>query len=220
MCRSPSLARLPVRHAHRSQVAAQINSAVGDSCRSHDDNRVPDHLTQGRRASSVTVRAGGSANTARIRRLEQRVPGHRFGLPWSGPEQQHDDLSVGRVDTWPVSRQRRRRPSRRSSARRPASVSSTAAPSPEAQTADISYSGGGSILLQAGDIFYADGVRSGRGRHREEGRRNRFKLGVLNVSKSIFDASGNVVTAVYDDVNINTLLARHPVRAAVRVVQG
>jgi hypothetical protein len=194
-----------------AQVAAQINSATGQAVATAVSNRCRITSLKHSALSSVTIRAGGSANTLLGFTVanEYRVTGAGFRAqdlannttisPWvewtpgvylvngvaaSFPAILSNTAGFGLVDD-------------------SGTFAGTA-------MANISYQGGGSILLQVGDFFYADGVAPTAGALVKKVEANRFKLGTLNVARSIFDADGNVVTAVYDDANVNTLFAGTP----------
>ena len=77
----------------------------------------------------------------------------------------------------------------------------------EAVAAPILFTGPGSIDLQVGDYYFADGTRPNSTAEVSRVEANRFKLGIVNTSLSTFDDDGNVLSAVRDDSNVNTLLA-------------
>lgn len=201
----------PGAHLTPAQVAAQINSAVGETVATvTNDNRVQVTSTKFGAVSSVTVRAGGSANTALGFTVsnEYRVEGSGFRgqdqsnnttitpwIEWS----RGNYLVNGTITTFPA-------------------ISNTpgfglvngSGVFNNAQAPALTFAGGGSILLQTGDIFYADGTQPVTNAVVKKVEAARFKLGVLNTRLSIFDADGNVVTAVYDDANVNTILSSVP----------
>ena len=71
------------------------------------------------------------------------------------------------------------------------------------------FTGVSSLDLEVGDQFYADGVAPSSALIMKV-EASRFKLGTLNTKLSVFDDDGNVVSAVYDAANVNTLFASAP----------
>lgn len=191
-----------------ADVAAQINAAVGETVATvTGDSRVLITSTEVGALSSVTVRAGGSANAALGFNVsnEYRVEGSGFRaqdqgnnttispwIEWS----RGGYLVNGTATTFPAI-----------TSMTPGFGLVTAGTFANSQAPALSLTGGGSILLQAGDIFYADGVTPVTNAVVKKVEAARFKLGVLNVKLSIFDADGNVITPVYDDANLNTIFS-------------
>lgn len=195
-----------------AQAAAQINAAVGETVATvTSDARVQITSTKSGALSSVTVRAGGSANTALgfSGTDEARVEGSGFRA--------QDQSNNTTISPW-VEWTRGNYVLNGTATTFPAITGSTpgfglvdgSAVFTAAQASAIAYTGGGSLQLVAGDIFYADGVAPVTGAVVKKVEAARFKLGVLNTRLSIFDADGNVVTAVYDDASINTLFSSAP----------
>lgn len=202
----------PAAHLTPAEIADQINSAVGSSVASvTSDSRVRITSTRLGSISSVTIRAGGSANTTLGFTVgnEYRVEGSGFRAqdqsnnttvsPWV-EWTRGNYLVNGAITTFPAI----------TNITPGFGLVNSAGTFSGSQASALTFTGGGSISLQAGDIFYTDGVQPVSNAVVKKVEAARFKLGVLNTRLSIFDANGNVVTPVYDDANINTLLSSVP----------
>jgi len=199
-------------HLTPAQIAAQINSAVGETVATvTTDNRVQITSTKFGAISSVTVRAGGSANTALGFTVtnEYRVEGSGFRAqdqsnntvlsPWV-EWSRGGYLVNGTATTFPAI----------TSVTPGFGLVTAAGTFANSQAAAVTFTGNGSIQLQVGDIFYADGTTPVASAFVKKVEASRFKMGTLNARLSIFDADGNVVTPVYDDANLNTIFSSVP----------
>jgi hypothetical protein len=201
------------------EVRDQINAAVGEDVASliadGSDFRVQiASLAYGAR-SSVTIRAGGSANSllAFTAAIEYRVEGSGF----RGQDQSNNTTVTPWVEwTRGAYIETDATPTTVTSTTFPAITGSTAAfglidhDSVFANSAAsaLVFTGGGSIDLKTGDQFYADGaLPSGASIKKVEA--SRFKLGTLNPILSVI-SNGKVISAVYDDANVNTLFSAAP----------
>lgn len=201
-------------------IADQINAAVGSTVATvitiGPNFRVQIGSLIWGAASSVTVRAGGSANVALgatgglSDAVEYRVEGAGFH-----GEDQADNTTLSPFIVF----------SQGLSLEDGVSVAFATAPTTElsmgqisldansvdvfaeAVAASILFTGPGSIDMQVGDYYFADGVRPNATAEISRVEANRFKLGIINAALSTFDDDGNVLTAVRDDSDVNTLLA-------------
>ncbi len=202
------------------QIADQINTAVGQTVASvipaGSNNRVQiASLTWGA-ASSVTIRAGGSANTLLVS-LTDSVE-YRVEAAGLYGQDQADNTTLSAFIVW----------SRGLRLEDGVSTSFVTASTSdgslgqlfvdangtetfaEAQASAVTFTGGGSLDLKVGDFFIADGTRPNSTSEISRVETNRFKLGIVNSQLSTFDDDGDILTAVYDDSKVNTLLAGVP----------
>lgn len=202
-------------------VVTQINSAVGEDVASvitiGSNSRIQiASLTYGA-ASSVTIRAGGSANTELglgSASSEYRVTGSGF----RGQEQNNNTTLSPWIEWTPgvytvdgVS----------------TSLPAYEDTTPSATTgigfldgddtfnvaviqSSTAFTGASSLDLEVGDAFYADGLQPNTTAVVMKVETSRFKLGILNTKLSTFDDNGTVVSAVYDASQVSTLLASTP----------
>lgn len=203
-----------------AQIADQINSAVGEDVASVIDvganDRVQIASTLWGAASSVTIRAGGSANTLLVAltdSVEYRVEAAGFYA-----QDQNDNSTLSAYIAWSrgvwyqdgVATAFVTAPSNDGSFGQIFANSSGVDTFVEAQASALTFTGGGSIDLKVGDHFFADGVRPNSTTEVSRVETNRFKLGIVNTSLSTFDDDGDILTAVYDDSKVNTLLSSVP----------
>ena len=206
-------------HVTPAQVAAQINNAVGETVATVISylNGVKVRIqspTVGA-GSSVTIRAGGSAN-ALLGFVEGDLstPKYRVvGSGFRGQDQNNNTtltpwvqwyrggfFKAGAVTAWPTELQG----TYGAGLMYDDNVTYIATYAPA-----VTFTGSGSIDLKVGDEFWADGVRPSSS-YVMKVEANRFKLGTINSKLSTYDSSGNLVTAVYDASNVNTLYASVP----------
>jgi hypothetical protein len=202
-----------------AQIATQINTAAGATVAvvvpSASDERVRILSATYGAASSVTIRAAGSANVtlgAVSAAVEYRVTGAGFYA-----EDQADNTTLSPYVKW---------------SRGVYSEDGTAASFPAvdpaelyfgqfyvdtdgtdtweaSQAPDIDFSSAG-IDLWVSDWFVADGTRPNSTAEVQKVEATRIKLGTINATLSTFDADGDVLTAVYDNSFVNTLAAGVP----------
>jgi hypothetical protein len=202
------------------QIADQINDAVGVDVATVIDVGANDRVeiaspTWGA-ASSITLRAGGSANADLVGltdSVEYRVEGAGFY-----GQDQADNTTISPFILW--TRGQRLEDgvvaSFTTAAADEAQIGLIGADSvgtetfAEAQAPAVTFTGGGSLSLEVGDYWYADGVRPNSSAEISRVETNRFKLGVVNTQLSTFDDDGDLLTAVYDDSKVNTLLSGVP----------
>lgn len=201
-------------------IADQINAAVGSTVATvitiGANFRVQIASLIWGAASSVTVRAGGSANVllgatgGLSDAIEYRVEAAGFHA-----EDQADNTTLSpfivfsqglRLENG-VSVAFATAPTTELSMGQIGLDANSADVFAEAVAAAILFTGAGSIDLQVGDYYFADGVRPNSTSEVSRVETNRFKLGIINVPLSTFDDDGNVLTAVRDDSDVNTLLA-------------
>lgn len=198
------------------QINAVVGSAVASIIVAGSNFRVQIASLIWGAASSVTIRAGGSANVALgtagslSDAVEYRVESAGFHA-----EDQSDNTTLSPYIVF----------SQGKSFEDGVSVAFATAPTTElsmgqigldsdsddlfaeAVAAAITFTGGGSIDLQVGDYYFADGLRPNSTAEVSRVETTRFKLGIINTALSTFDDDGNVLTAVRDDSEVNTLLA-------------
>lgn len=202
------------------QIADQINAAVGSEVATlvvfGPSHRVQISSLIYGAASSVTIRAGGSANSLLgvvSDAVEYRVEGAGFhaqdqvnnttlspyivfsqglyledGAPAAFPTAATTDVSYGQTKQ---------------------NLDGTTVFA-EASAPSLLFAGPGSIDLQVGDYFVADGTRPNATAEVSRVEPARFKLGIINSSLSTFDDDGDVLTAVYDNSDLTILLGAVP----------
>lgn len=202
-----------------TQIVDQINAAVGTDVASEIDatggeSRIQIASNKFGAASSVTVRAGGSANSVlgfASPSVEYRVQASGFRaqdlnnnttfspwVEWSSGLYLEDGVSTSLPSFNNVST------SGCGFGFIDADGTFTASKVKDGTT----FTSAG-LDLKVGDQFVADGAApSGALLMKVEA--SRFKLGTVNVKLSTFDSNGNVTSAVYDAANVNTLFAATP----------
>lgn len=205
-----------------AQVAAQINEAVGQTVASvitvGSNSRIQIASTKYGASASVTVRAGGSANTElgfASSSVEYRIEGSGFRaqdlnnnttispwIEWSKGSYQTDGVVQSSLpvydDTVPTAEVGF------------GFLNEQGVFSTSYVQGSTLFTGINSLDLKVGDIFFADGAQPNSTSVIMKVETSRFKLGVLNSRLSVFDDNGNVVSAVYDESKVNTLFAASP----------
>ncbi len=200
------------------QIVEQINDAVGQEVASAitlgSNTKIQIASTLYGALASVTVRAGGSANTVlgfASLSVEYRIEGCGFRAqdlsnnttlsPWvewfSG-----DYLADGVSTSFPTY-------SDSTTAIGYGFLDADDVFTPSKIQDSTLFTGVSSLDLEVGDQFFADGEAPGQALIMKV-EATRFKLGTVNTKLSSFDDDGNVVNAVYDPVNINTLFSSVP----------
>lgn len=201
-------------------IVEQINNAVGQDVASAiaigANSRIQIASPTYGALSSVTIRAGGSANT--VFGFASAATEHRATGPGFRGQEQNNNTTLSPWIEWTPGTYL-------------VDGLVTALPSydddPIAATygfgflgADdvfdpsfiqsaTSFTGANSLDLKVGDEFYADGLLPNTTAVVMKVEASRFKLGTVNTRLSTYDGS-NLVTAVYDASQINTLLASVP----------
>lgn len=195
----------------------QINTALGMTVASVvDTDKVQIASPIYGALSSVTIRAGGSANTLLALGYSGASPAHEErveGSGWRGQDDNNNNTTtpwiemfqgsylLDGVDT-PVF------PALRMglyNIETPATFSSAKHP----VTALGFGTGASQIPLIAGDFVFADGLRV-KNAEVAKVEANRFKLGTINTALSVADANGNYTSKVYDIVEVGTLFDPSP----------
>lgn len=203
-----------------AQICSQINNAIGSIVASEivigSNSRIQIASTKFGSSASVTVRPGGSANATlgfADSAVEYRIEGSGFRaqdlsnnttlspwVEWTKGSYLTDGTSQSSLptydDTVPTS------------AVGFGFLNSDATFSASFVQSSVTFTGAG-LNLKIGDEFRADGALPG-GAVIMKVEATRFKLGTVNTKLSTFDSNGNVVFAVYDATNINTLFASTP----------
>lgn len=78
-----------------------------------------------------------------------------------------------------------------------------------AKAAAVTFGSAGTIPLQVGDIVYGDGLKVLDGEVMKY-ELNRFRIGTINPTLSVADSTGRYTTKVYDSAEVNTLLDDNP----------
>lgn len=203
-----------------AQIVSQINAVVGvdvaEEIVSGSNSRIQVSSQIYGSGSSVTVRAGGSANTdlgTVADDVEYRVTGGGFYA-----EDQANNTTLSAYIKWSqgvyledsVAASFPAVSSSEMGFGQIATDTDGVDTYAQAVTSDITFTGAGSIDLHVGDYFVGDGNRPNSTAEVQRVEATRFKLGIVNSSLSTFDTDGDVLTAVYDDSRVNTLLAAVP----------
>jgi len=203
-----------------AQIADQINDAVGEDVASvievGANFRVQIASTLWGAGSSVTIRAGGSANALMVSltdSVEYRVEAAGFYA-----QDQVDNTTLSPYIVWSRGVKYLDGVATAFGVALAADASfgqiyldsSDVETYEEAQASNITFTGGGSIDLKVGDYFVVDGVRPNTSAEVSRVETTRFKLGIINTALSTFDDDGDILTAVYDDSKVNTLLSSVP----------
>jgi hypothetical protein len=192
-----------------SDAAAQINAAFGKTVATvvgsspNDRVQISSPVNNYGATSSVSVRAGGSANALLV--LGATGGSHDERVEGSGYRGQDDnnndtltpwvEFSQGRylldnVDTTFPSYA--------------GLVNVETGAFMSAKASAITFGTAGTIPLQVGDYFYADGVRLMGGEvSKVEG--SRFKVGTINTDLSIADSRGRYTSKVYNPTQVGTI---------------
>lgn len=202
-----------------TQIVDQINTAVGDTVASiitiASDTRIQIASNKYGALSSVTVRAGGSANTtfgfgSASSEYRAEAPGFRAQdqnnnttlspwIEWYAGDYLVDGVSTSFPtydDTIP------------SSGIGIGFLDSNAVFTTAKVKNGTTFLTGG-LDLKVGDQFWADGAQPNSAVIMKV-ESARFKLGTVNAKLSTFDSKGNVTNAVYDQSQVGTILAAAP----------
>ena len=203
-----------------AQIADQINAAVGEDVATvivaGSNFRVQIASPTWGAASSVTIRAGGSANTLMVSLTDSSE--YRVEAAGFYAQDQNDNSTLSAYIGWSRGVYYISGTVTAFSAAASADAgfgqiyldASGVETYEEAQASNVTFTGGGSIDLKVGDYFFVDGVRPNTSAEISRVETNRFKIGVINTSLSTFDDNGDILTAVYDDSKVNTLLSSVP----------
>jgi len=207
-----------------AQIIAQINDAVGEDVASEvvlgSKSRIQIASLMWGAAASVTVRAGGSANTVfgfTDPAVETRVEGSGFRaqdlnnnttlspwIEWSKGSYQLDGVAQGSLPSYSDE------PGSPTTVVAPGFISEDGTFAATFSASGTTFIGTGSLDLEVGDEFYVDGVLPNSAAAIMKVESTRFKLGIINTKLSVFDDEGRVVSAVYDQSSVNTLYASAP----------
>lgn len=202
-------------------VVDQINAAVGEDVATvitiGSNSRIQIASLNYGAASSVTIRAGGSANTElgiASAATENRITGSGFRaqeqnnnttlsawIEWTKGAYLVDDVATSLPayeDTTP------------SATIGIGFLDEDDTYNVAFMQASTAFTGAGSLDLEVGDVFYADGLLPNTTAVVMKVEAARIKMGILNTRLSTFDDDGDVVSAVYDASSVNSLLASVP----------
>jgi len=195
-----------------AQAAAQINDGVGqDVATVVDTDKVQIASTRFGALSSITVRAGASANstleigyeTVGPSQREERVEGSGYRgqddqnndtlTPWI--EFFRGDFLVNGVST--------------SFDPKAGIINVETLTFLSAQAAAVTFGDGNTIPIHIGDFIYVDGVKL-KGGEIMKVEATRFKVGTINTALSTADSNGRYIIKVYDVQQVDTLFADSP----------
>ena len=192
------------------EIVAQINAAVGEDIATIETGASPrivlTSTVYGAR-SSLTIRAGGSANSKLgfDASKEYRVEGAGFR-----GQDQNNNTTVTPWIEWFLGQGYVIGTSTTlgfvTSGTGVQYGLTDAADTFGSYAATLTFSGAGSIDLRIGDEFYTDGARPNSAFVMKV-ESARFKLGTINATLSTYDDHGKLITAVYDPSTVNTLYA-------------
>ena len=196
-----------------SDVVSQINAALGQTVAevvgtAPNDQVQISSLTYGA-LSSVTVRAGGSANSilgigfvSSSAAHEERVEGYG----WRGQDQNNNTTKTPWIEFYRgdylVDGISTTIPSVSSSTKCIGFIDSTLEEFSNTKGDNFSFSDN-SMPLHVGDFFFADGVRLASGEVSKV-EAKRFKIGTVNPALSTADENGNYTSKVYDTQTVGT----------------
>ena len=198
-----------------AQAAAQINAAVGETVATvvgtAPSDKVQIASTKYGALASVTVRAGGSANSVLQIGYSGGSSAHEErieGSGWRGQDQANGTTQtpwiefyqgvylLDGVDTAFVSK---------------AGIYNIETPTTftSAKHSAVTFGTAGTFNIMVGDWFFADGVRV-NGAEIMKVETGRFKLGTINTALSTVDLNGNYITKVYIPSNVGTIIDANP----------
>ncbi len=204
-----------------TQIVDQINDAVGEDVASviaiSSNSRIQIASNKYGAASSVTIRAGGSANSEfgfASSAVEYRVEGSGFRaqdqsnnttlspwVEWSKGSYQTDGTAQSSLpsydDTVPTA------------AVGFGFIDASGTFSASFVQGSTTFASAGLDLL-VGDEFIVDGALPNSTAVIMKVESTRFKLGIVNTKLSVFNDEGELVSAVYDASSVNTLFAATP----------
>lgn len=204
-----------------AQIVSQINAAVGAEVASvvtlGANSRIQIASTKYGAAASVTLRAGGSANTTfgfTDAAQELRVEGSGFRA-----QEQNDNTTLSSWIEWSkgsyqVDGVEASIPAYDDSVPTAGMgfgfIDSSGNFSASYVQSSVTFTDGGGLDLKVGDEFWVDGALPNSSAVVMKVEATRFRLGILNTRLSVFDDNGKVSSAVYDASSVNTLLAATP----------
>lgn len=203
----------PATPLSAERICTQINAAVGRVVATVFNDganvRVQIASLKWGAAASVTVRAGGSANTVLgFGANEYRVEGSGFRA--------QDQVNNTTLSPWIEWSKGSYQVDGVTSAIPGSAVNAEFGFVDSAGTFSLSYvlsgttfTGASSLDVKVGDEFYADGVLPSSAIIMKV-EAARFKIGTVNTVLSVFDSAGKVLSAVYDSANVNTLFSSVP----------
>jgi hypothetical protein len=195
-----------------AQAAAQINDAVGQEVASVvDTDRVMIASTKYGAMSSVTVRAGASANSVLEIGYETVGPSQREERVEGSGYRGQDDQDNDTLTPWIEFFRGDFLVNGTSTSFDPKAgiINSETLTFNSAQAAAVTFGDGNTIPIHVGDYIYVDGVKL-KGGEIMKVESTRFKVGTINAALSTADANGRYITKVYDVQEVDTLFADSP----------
>lgn len=202
-------------------IVEQINNAVGQNVASAitigSDSRIQIASPTYGASSSVTIRAGGSANT--VFGFASAATEHRVTGPGFRGQEQNNNTTLSPWIEWTPGAYLVDGVATSLPAYDDDPIAATygfgfldedSVFTPSFIQSATAFTGVNSLDLEVGDEFYADGLLPNTTAVVMKVEASRFKLGTVNARLSTYDDDGNLVTAVYDASQINTLLASVP----------
>jgi hypothetical protein len=199
-----------------AQAAEQINEALGFDAatvvgEAPNDQVQIASLTYGA-LSSVTVRAGGSANETLdfTADKEERVEGYG----WRGQDDNNPDTVTPWIEyfigAYLLDGAATAIPASSNTAKCIGFLNGENDDAFEAALkAEVTFGDAGTVPLKVGDFFYADGIRVKSGEVSKI-EAKRFKVGTINPTLSTADEDGNYTSKVYDVQQVSTLFDANP----------
>lgn len=197
-----------------AETVSQINDAVGQSIASVVGSAPNDTVrlttTRAGAKSSITVRAGGSANTLLQIGYSSGSPAHEERVVGSGyraeDDNDNDTMSpwieffqggyfLDGVDTAFVSKA--------------GLVNIETNTFVSAKAAAVTFGDGNTIPVKVGDVMVGDGLKV-KNAEIMKVEASRIRLGTINTLLSTADSNGNYTTKVYDSVEVETLFDGAP----------
>lgn len=199
-----------------AQAATQINTAVGKTVATvvgtSPNEKVQIASSVYGAMSSVTVRAGGSANTLLALGYSGASPAHEERVEGSGWRGQ-DDNNNNTTTPWIEFYRGAYLLDGVDTAFDPkAGMYNVEDPTTllSAKAAAVTFGTSvGQVPLTVGDFVYADGLRVKNGEVAKV-ESARFKIGTINTTLSTADANGNYITKVYDIQEVGTIFDASP----------
>jgi hypothetical protein len=204
-----------------AQAAAQINAIVGQTVATVVGSAPNDQVQLGSTnygaTSSITIRAGGSANSVLHIGFASSSAAHEErveGAGWRGQDQNNGTTQTPYIEFYQgaylLDGTSTSFPAITTGAKSAEEKNLITGAYVSAVAPAVTFgSSGGQIPILAGDQFYADGTDIG-GSFISVVQSARFKLGTIDTTLSVVNDLGQYVTTVYDTYTVGTILDPNP----------
>ncbi len=199
-----------------AQAAAQINAAVGQTVATvvgvAPSDKVQITSTKFGALASVTIRAGGSANTLLALGYSGGSSAHEetmVGSGWRGQDQKNNTTQTPWVEFYQGAYLLDAADTAFPATRVGIFNIETPTVFTNAKHAAVTFGSAGTYDLRVGDWFFADGTRV-NGAEVMKVEAARFKLGTINTALSVTDINGNYISKIYIPSNVGTLFDANP----------